>query len=147
MAESVPQRFVRWRLEELLVKYPGLRLVPTTGQRVRLAGTLTFHAQPGGLERVDDKYEVEVTVPDEYMGDVIGELNSRRGKIQNLEARQGLQVISAQVPMAEMFGYATDIRSATQGRGNYTMHFSQYEEVPKGIGEELVARISGTIGR
>jgi elongation factor G len=79
------------------------------------------------------------------MGDVIGELNSRRGSIRNLEPRQGVQVIQAKVPMAEMFGYATDLRSASQGRGNYTMHFHQYAEVPKGIGEELVAKITGTI--
>ena len=78
------------------------------------------------------------------MGDVIGELNSRRGRIRNLEPRQGLQVIQAHLPMAEMFGYATDLRSATQGRGNYTMHFHQYEEVPKTIGEELVAKVTGT---
>ena len=115
----------------------------------KIAGSMAFRdaCREAGLVLLEPVMRVEVTVPDEYMGDVIGELNSRRGKIRNLEARQGLQVISARVPMAEMFGYATDIRSATQGRGNYTMHFFQYEEVPKGIGEELVARISGTIGR
>jgi len=81
------------------------------------------------------------------MGDVIGDLNARRGKIRNIETRQKLQVIRSLVPMAEMFGYATDLRSATQGRGNYTMQFGQYEEVPKAIGEEVVARVSGTVGR
>jgi elongation factor G len=81
------------------------------------------------------------------MGEVIGDLNGRRGRVEHIEARTGLQVISSRVPMAEMFGYATDLRSATQGRGNYSMHFYRYEEVPKGIGEEVVARVSGTIGR
>jgi elongation factor G len=80
------------------------------------------------------------------MGDVIGNLNSRRGRIENLQGEQGVQVIRANVPMAEMFGYATDVRSITQGRANYTMSFSRYEEVPKAIAEEVVARVTGTIG-
>jgi elongation factor G len=91
--------------------------------------------------------QVEVTAPDQYVGDLIGDLNARRGKIKSMEPRQGFQVIRVRVPMSEMFGYATDVRSATQGRGNYSMHFCRYEEVPKVIGEEVVAKISGTIGR
>ena len=75
---------------------------------------------------------------------VIGDLTSRRGRVQNLEARPGIQVIQALAPMGEMFGYATDLRSMTQGRGNYTMHFGHYEQVPKAIGEEVVARVTGT---
>jgi elongation factor G len=90
---------------------------------------------------------VEVTLPEEYLGDVIGDLNARRGRVQTILAQEGLQLIRVNVPMAEMFGYATDLRSMTQGRGNYTMHFSQYEEVPKAIAEEVVARVTGTIGR
>ncbi len=113
----------------------------------KIAGSMAFRAacSKAGLVLLEPVMSVEATVPDAYMGDVIGELNSRRGRIQNLEARPGLQVIQALVPMAEMFGYATDLRSATQGRGNYSMHFHQYEEVPKTIGQELVARVTGTI--
>jgi elongation factor G len=112
----------------------------------KIAGSMAFRSacSKASLVLLEPVMRVEVTVPDEYMGDVIGELNSRRGRIRNLEPRQGLQVIQAHLPMAEMFGYATDLRSATQGRGNYTMHFHQYEEVPKTIGEELVAKVTGT---
>ncbi len=74
------------------------------------------------------------------MGDVIGDLNSRRGKIQGMTQRPGVQVIAAQVPLAEMFGYATDLRSRTQGRATYTMQFAAYEPVPQQIYEELMAR-------
>jgi elongation factor G len=113
----------------------------------KIAGSMAFReaCSRAGLVLLEPVMRLEVIVPDEYMGDVIGELNSRRGSIRNLEPRQGVQVIQAKVPMAEMFGYATDLRSASQGRGNYTMHFHQYAEVPKGIGEELVAKITGTI--
>jgi elongation factor G len=97
-----------------------------------------------GLVLLEPVMRVEVTAADEYTGDVIGDLNSRRGRIQLMESRDGAQFIRARVPMAEMFGYATDLRSATQGRGNYSMHFCRYEEVPKTIGAEVVARITGT---
>ncbi len=86
---------------------------------------------------------VEVVTPEEYMGDVIGDLNSRRGKIQTMEKRGNAQVIRALVPLSEMFGYATDLRSKTQGRANYTMQFERYEEVPKNIAEEIIAKVSG----
>jgi elongation factor G len=86
---------------------------------------------------------VEAVTPETYMGDVIGDLNSRRGKIQMMEKRGNAQVIKAQVPLAEMFGYATDLRSATQGRATYTMQFSHYEEMPKGISEAIIARVKG----
>ena len=82
--------------------------------------------------------KVCVIVPDEYMGDVIGDLNSRRGQIQGLEARPGAQQIDAFVPLAEMFGYATDLRSRTQGRGQYTMEPSHYIEIPKNIRDKIV---------
>ena len=85
-----------------------------------------------------------MVVPEAYMGEVIGNLNSRRGKISSLEARTGTQVIQALLPLAEMFGYATDLRSITQGRGNYTMHFSHYEGTPRNISEEVIARLHGT---
>jgi elongation factor G len=90
--------------------------------------------------------KVEVTLPDDHTGDVIGDLNSRRGRVESIETRDHLQVIRAAVPMAELFGYATDLRSNTQGRGNHSMHFSHYGEVPKAIGEEVVARVTGGVG-
>jgi elongation factor G len=81
--------------------------------------------------------------PEEYMGDVIGDLNSRRGKIQSMEKRAKTQVINGSVPLSDMFGYATDLRSKTQGRATYTMQFAHYEEVPKSIMEGIVAKIKG----
>lgn len=84
--------------------------------------------------------KVEVTVPEEYMGDVIGDLNARRGRIEGMEPRGGAQVIRAYVPLAEMFGYATDLRSRTQGRGTYVMQFSHYSEVPANLAEEIIKR-------
>ena len=86
---------------------------------------------------------VEVVAPEEYMGEVIGNLSSRRGQIQGTEARAGAQIIAAKVPLKEMFGYATDLRSATQGRATYTMQFSHYEPVPQMISEEIMAKAVG----
>lgn len=86
---------------------------------------------------------VEVVTPDEYMGDVIGDLNSKRGKVQNMEKRGNTQVIRALVPLSEMFGYATDLRSKTQGRATYTMQFAHYETVPKGISDEIISSVKG----
>jgi elongation factor G len=85
--------------------------------------------------------EVEVVVPEEYMGDVIGDLNSRRGHIKHMEPRAGAQVITSRVPLSEMFGYSTTLRSMTQGRGNYSMQFAVYEEVPKSVSEEIIAKV------
>jgi elongation factor G len=108
----------------------------------RIAGSMAFKeacdkASPVLLEPV---MEVEVVTPQEFMGDVIGDLNSRRGKIQDMESRAGAQIIEARVPLATMFGYATRLRSMTQGRANYTMQFGAYEPVPQNIFEELTAR-------
>ncbi|MGI5891184.1 MAG: elongation factor G [Bacillota bacterium] len=105
----------------------------------KVAGSLAFKdgmakASPVILEPI---FKLEVVVPDEYMGDVIGDLNSRRGKIEGMEPRNGLQTIRGYVPLLEMFGYATDLRSKTQGRGTYVMQFSHYDEVPKGIAENI----------
>ena len=83
--------------------------------------------------------KVEVTVPEEYMGDVIGDINSRRGRMEGMEARNGNQIIRGFIPLSEMFGYATDLRSKTQGRGTYSMEPSHYEEVPKSVLEAIVA--------
>lgn len=87
--------------------------------------------------------KVEVTVPEEYMGDVMGDLNSRRGRIEGMDSRFGAQIIRAKVPLSEMFGYSTTLRSRTQGRGVYSMEISHYEEVPKSIAEEIVAKNKG----
>jgi elongation factor G len=97
-------------------------------------------AKPVLLEPVMD---VEVVCPSEYQGVVVGDLNSRRGKIVAMEARAGAQVIRAHVPLAQMFGYATDVRSMTQGRATYTMQFARYEEVPRPIAEEIMAKVAG----
>ena len=111
----------------------------------KIAGSMGFkaavrRAKPVLMEPV---MSVEVVVPDEYMGDVIGDLNSRRGKIEAMEARSGTQIIRSRVPLAEMFGYATEMRSRTQGRATYTMHFARYEEMPRTASEEIVARVQG----
>ncbi len=90
---------------------------------------------------------VEVVVPEQYMGEVIGDLNSRRGRIEGMELRGGSQIIKSNVPLSEMFGYATDMRSKTQGRGSFTMHFGRYEEVPASIAEEIVSKVSGKVAR
>jgi elongation factor G len=111
----------------------------------KIAGSMAFKdgcrkASPALLEPV---MRVEVVLPDEYMGDIIGDLNSRRGRIEGMEARPGTQIIKALVPLSSMFGYATDMRSRTQGRATYTMHFAHYEEVPKAIADEIIARAQG----
>jgi elongation factor G len=111
----------------------------------KIAGSIAFKegcrkASPALLEPV---MKVEVVLPEEFMGDVIGDLNSRRGDIQGMEARPGTQIIRALVPLSSMFGYATDLRSRTQGRATYTMHFSHYREVPKQIADEIIARAQG----
>jgi len=98
-------------------------------------------AKPVLLEPV---MRVEVVVPDEYMGNVVGDINSRRGRIDGMELRGTTQIIKASVPLEKMFGYATDIRSRTQGRGSFTMHFGRYEEVPASLAEEIVSRVQGT---
>ena len=98
-------------------------------------------ADPALLEPI---MKVEVLVPQEYMGDVIGNLNGRRGKIQGIKVRAGSQAIDAAVPLSEMFGYATDLRSRTQGRATYSMEFDRYEQVPKQIAEQIIAKNQGT---
>jgi elongation factor G len=84
--------------------------------------------------------KTEVVVPEEYMGDVIGDLNSRRGKISSMDSKNKVQHIKANVPLAEMFGYSTTLRSLTQGRGNYSMEPSHYEEVPKAVSEKILEK-------
>ena len=111
----------------------------------KIAGSMAFKdaakkAHPVLLEPV---MRVEVVVPEDYMGSVIGDLTSRRGHIQSMEARGGSQVISSRVPLSEMFGYATDLRSSTQGRGSYSMHFDRYEQMPDAGAKEIIARVQG----
>ena len=93
-------------------------------------------AAPAILEPI---MKVEVTMPEEYMGDVIGDLNSRRGRIEGMDDLGGGKIVRAFVPLAEMFGYSTDLRSRTQGRGNYSMFFEKYEQVPKSVQEKVIS--------
>jgi elongation factor G len=111
----------------------------------KIAGSMALKAAKNYCNPVllEPIMKVEVTVPEEYMGDVMGDLNSRRGRIEGMETRAGSQVIKAKVPLAEMFGYSTTLRSRTQGRGSYSMEISHYEEVPKSIAEEIIAKHQG----
>ncbi|MFA6074778.1 MAG: elongation factor G [Negativicutes bacterium] len=116
--------------------------VDSSEMAFKIAGSIGFKegcrkAQPILLEPY---MKVEVVVPEEYMGDVIGDINSRRGRIDGMEGRAGAQVVRAFVPLADMFGYSTDLRSKTQGRGNYSMEFDHYAEVPRNIAEEIVTK-------
>jgi elongation factor G len=119
--------------------------VDSSEMAFKIAGSMAFKegAKKAQLVLLEPIMSVEVVTPEEYMGDVIGDLNSRRGKIQSMEKRGKTQVIKGSVPLADMFGYATDLRSKTQGRATYTMQFFSYEEVPKSIMEGIVARIKG----
>jgi elongation factor G len=119
--------------------------VDSSEMAFKIAGSMGFKegaakASPVLLEPFMD---VEVVCPEEYMGDIIGDLNSRRGRVQGMNMRGSARVITAQVPLSEMFGYATDIRSKTQGRATYTMQFAHYEEVPKTISEQIIAKVKG----
>ena len=120
--------------------------VDSSEMAFKIAGSMAFQdaakkAKPVLLEPI---MKVEVVVPKDYMGDVMGDLASRRGRIQSQEDRGGTQIINARVPLSEMFGYATDLRSRTQGRATYSMHFEHYEQAPQNVSEEVVARIQGT---
>lgn len=119
--------------------------VDSSEMAFKIAGSMGFKegcskAAPVLLEPI---MSVEVVVPEDYMGDVIGDLNSRRGRIMGMETRSGAQVVSAMVPLAQMFGYSTDLRSATQGRATYSMTFHHYEQVPKSVAEEIIAKVKG----
>ena len=119
--------------------------VDSSEMAFKIAGSMAFKeaCQKAGPTLLEPIMKVSVIVPDEYMGDVIGDLNSRRGQIQGFEARSGAQQIDALVPLAEMFGYATDLRSRTQGRGQYTMEPSHYIEIPKSIQEKIIDQRTG----
>jgi elongation factor G len=119
--------------------------VDSSEMAFKIAGSMAFKeaakkAKPVLLEPI---MSIETVTPEEYMGDVIGDLNSRRGRVQDIEKRGNVQVIKGQAPLAEMFGYATDLRSKTQGRATYTMQFLHYYEVPKGVSEGIIAVVRG----
>src|SRR5688500_15624747 len=120
--------------------------VDSSEMAFKIAGSMAFQdaakkAKPVLLEPV---MKVEVVVPKDYMGDVMGDLASRRGRIQSQEDRGGTQIVNARVPLSEMFGYATDLRSRAQGRATYSMHFDRYEQAPQNVSDEVVAKITGT---
>ncbi|MGO4890114.1 elongation factor G [Anaerobacillus sp. MEB173] len=111
----------------------------------KIAGSMALknaksHCDPALLEPI---MKVEVVVPEEYMGDIMGDVTSRRGRVEGMEARGNAQVVRAMVPLSEMFGYATSLRSRTQGRGTYSMHFDHYEELPKSLAEEIIKKQTG----
>ncbi len=119
--------------------------VDSSEMAFKVAGSLAIKeaarkAKPVLLEPI---MAVEVVVPEQYMGDVIGDLNSRRGRIEGMQLRGTTQIIKSMVPLSEMFGYATDVRSRTQGRGSFTMHFGRYEEVPNALAEEIISKVQG----
>ncbi|ABO48761.1 translation elongation factor 2 (EF-2/EF-G) [Desulforamulus reducens MI-1] len=119
--------------------------VDSSEMAFKIAGSMAFKngAQKANPVLLEPIFKVEVTVPEEYMGDVIGDLNSRRGRIEEMGQRGNARIVSAFVPLAEMFGYATDLRSKTQGRGTYSMQHDHYEEVPKNIAEGIIAKRKG----
>jgi elongation factor G len=123
--------------------------VDSSEMAFKVAGSLAIKeavrkAKPVLLEPI---MAVEVVVPEEYNGPVMGDLQSRRGHIEGMELRGTTQIIKSRVPLSEMFGYATELRSRTQGRGSFTMHFGKYEELPAGLAEEIVSKVQGKITR
>ena len=135
---------------QVKLTYGSYHEVDSSEIAFKIAGSMGFkeaarRARPILLEPV---MRVEVVVPEEYMGDVLGDMNGRRGRIEGMEKRGSTQIILSTVPLAEMFGYATDLRSRTQGRASYSMHFARYEPAPASISEEVVARVQGrTVGK
>jgi elongation factor G len=119
--------------------------VDSSEMAFKIAGSIAFQAgakkaNPVILEPI---MAVEVVTPEEYLGDVMGDLNSRRGKIEGITPRKDAHVVKATVPLSEMFGYATTMRSMTQGRALYTMQFSHYDETPKSISEQIIEKVKG----
>ena len=130
---------------DFTVRARALRLGRSRARAFKIAGTMAFKeaarkAKPILLEPI---MKVEVVTPDDYMGDVMGDLSSRRGKLGGMEQRGSSQVINALVPLSEMFGYATDLRSRTSGRATYTMQFDSYQQMPSSVQEEIVTRGRG----
>ena len=126
--------------------YGSYHEVDSSEMAFKIAGSIAFKnaarsAHPVLLEPV---MKVEIVTPEEYMGSITGNLSSRRGRIESMNSRHGAQIIVSMVPLAEMFGYETDLRSMTQGRASSTMHFARYEEAPKSVSEEIIAKVQGT---
>jgi elongation factor G len=123
--------------------------VDSSEMAFKIAGSMAFKTacERAGMGLLEPVMMVDVAVPEEYMGEVISDLNARRGKIRAMDTQEGIQEIRATVPMAELFGYATALRSVSQGRGTHVMQFSCYAAVPKTISEGIVARISGIVRR
>ena len=111
----------------------------------RIAGSMALQdgARAAGVKLLEPVMALEIVTPDDYMGDVIGDLSARRGKVDAMEARGGGRVVKGSAPLAEMFGYVGDLRSRTQGRATYTMQFDSYQEVPANAAQEIVAKVRG----
>jgi elongation factor G len=119
--------------------------VDSSGPAFEVAASMAFQdgAKRAGVHVLEPVMSVEVVTPDTNLGDVIGDLNRRRGHVEGMEPRGNAQVVKAHVPLSEMFGYATDVRSMTQGRATYTMQFDRYEEVPTNIAERVIEARTG----
>ena len=119
--------------------------VDSSEMAFHIAGSLAFKdaMSKGGAVLLEPIMKVEVTMPEEYMGDVIGDINSRRGRIEGMDDLGGGKIVRGFVPLSEMFGYSTDLRSKTQGRGNYSMFFEKYEPVPKNVADKVLAAKAG----
>jgi elongation factor G len=119
--------------------------VDSSEMAFKIAGSMALKeaARRASPVLLEPMMRIEVVTPDDYMGDVIGDLNSRRGRVGGLEQRGNSQVIRAQVPLSEMFGYATDLRSRTQGRATYTMQFDSYQQTPASVQDEIIRRVHG----
>lgn len=116
--------------------------VDSSEMAYKVAGSMAFKegCQKANPVLLEPMMKVEVTVPDDYLGDVMGNISSRRGNLTGIDMRNGIQAIHAFIPLSEMFGYATDLRSRTQGRGNFTMQFDHYDEIPKNIAEKIIGK-------
>jgi elongation factor G len=130
---------------KVTLTYGSFHDVDSSEMAFKIAGSMAFKkaanmASPVLLEPV---MAVEVITPEDYMGDVIGDLSARRGKVEGMEQRGTSQIVRAQVPLSDMFGYATDLRSRTQGRATYSMQFHAYSEVPESIAKEIIAKARG----
>jgi elongation factor G len=125
--------------------YGSFHEVDSSGPAFEVAASMAFQeaAKQSGITLLEPMMAVEVVCPEQYLGDVIGDLNSRRGRILDMGQRQNVRVIKSEVPLGEMFGYATDVRSKTQGRATHTMQFSHYAPVPAAVQDEIVTKQRG----
>jgi elongation factor G len=130
---------------KVVLKDGSFHEVDSSGPAFEVAGSLAFQAaaDKAGMQLLEPIMAVEVVTPEDYLGDVIGDLNARRGKVTDMTQRQNLRIIKAEVPLANMFGYATDVRSKTQGRADHTMQFLRYEAVPAQLQDDIIAKQRG----